>query len=91
MRVKWTGKALSDLTRVHDFLVTVNPQAAARIAQWLASAPARLRDHPRLGEKLDEFEPCEVRRIVIGRYEMRYEVQASAVYVLRIWRAREDR
>jgi hypothetical protein len=28
--------------------------------------------NPRIGEKLEEFEPREVRRILVGHYEMRY-------------------
>lgn len=91
MRVRWTARALSDLARLHDFLVVVNPQTAARVTQTLARAPDKLVVHPRLGEKLEEFSPREVRRILVGRYEMRYELQAGMIYVLRLWHAREDR
>jgi plasmid stabilization system protein ParE len=65
--------------------------AAARIVQSLTAAPESLKGHPRIGEKLDEFEPREVRRILVGHYEMRYEIQQSKIYVLRIWHTREDR
>lgn len=41
--------------------------------------------------RVDEFQPREVRRILIGRYEMRYEIQNVTIYVLRIWHTREDR
>lgn len=82
---------MSDLARLYEFLALVNKQAAADTVKQLTTAPARLVFHPRIGEKLDEFEPREVRRILIGHYEIRYEVQASALYVLRIWHTREDR
>ncbi|MGO1076889.1 type II toxin-antitoxin system RelE/ParE family toxin [Inquilinus sp. CA228] len=91
IELKWTGRALSDLARLHEFLAPVNRQAAARTVRSLTAAPARLRAHPRIGEKLDEFEPREVRRILVGRTEMRYEIQGSTVYILRLWRTREDR
>ncbi|WP_158043556.1 type II toxin-antitoxin system RelE/ParE family toxin [Skermanella pratensis] len=91
MELKWTGKALSDLSRLHDFLAPVNPQAAARVTRSLVSAPARLLEHPRIGEKLDEFNPREVRRLLVGRYEIRYEIRGSILYVLRLWHVREDR
>jgi plasmid stabilization system protein ParE len=42
-------------------------------------------------ERLDEFEPREVRRILVGRYEIRYELLESTVQVLRLWHTREDR
>ena len=89
--LKWTSKAHSDLVRLHDFLAPVNTRAAARVVRAFAAAPARLVEHPRLGERLDEFNPREVRRIVVGDYEMRYEIQASTIYVLRLWHTRDDR
>ena len=91
MELKWTSKALSDLARLYDFLAQVNKRAAARTVQSLTAAPSRLLKHPKIGEKLEEFEPREVRRILVGRYEMRYEIQESTIYVLRLWHTREDR
>jgi len=91
IEILWTSKALSDLVRLHDFLSTVNKQAAARVVQSLTAAPVRLKEHPRLGEKVEGFDPREVRRILVGHYEMRYEIQKSKIYVLRIWHTRENR
>jgi len=79
------------LVRLHEFLTLVNLSAAARTVQSLTVAQLRLLENPRIGERLDEFEPREVRRILVGHYEMRYEVQESTVYVLRLWHTREDR
>lgn len=91
MKLKWTGKALSDLSRLHEFLAPANRIAAARTVQSLAGAPVKLLANPRIGKRLEEFEPREVRRILVGHYEMRYEIQASTIYVLRLWHTREDR
>ncbi len=91
MHLKWTSKALSDLARLYDFLAVVNKPAAARAVQALTLAPSRLLEQPRIGERLEEFEPREVRRILVGRYELRYEIDRGIIYVLRIWHTREDR
>jgi plasmid stabilization system protein ParE len=91
MQLKWSGKALADLTRLHEFLAPVSQRAAVQVVQSLVAAPVRLLEHPRLGEKLEEFEPREVRRLLVGRYEMRYEIQNSTIYVLRLWHTRENR
>jgi plasmid stabilization system protein ParE len=91
MDLVWTIKALSDLARLYDFLAPVNKRAAAKIVQALAAAPNRLREHPRIGEPIDEFQPREVRRVLAGDYEIRYEIRESTVSVLRIWHTREDR
>jgi len=91
MELKWTNKALSDLVRLHDFLAPANGPAAARAVQSLTAAPTRLLEYPRIGEKLEEFEPREVRRILVSSYEIRYEIQDTTISVLRLWHTREDR
>jgi plasmid stabilization system protein ParE len=91
MKIKWTSKALSDLARLYDFLAPVNKRAAARTVQSLTAAPTRLLEQPRIGERLEEFNPREVRRILVGHYEMRYEILESTIYILRLWHTRENR
>lgn len=90
MELKWTGKTLSDLTRLHEFLATANRPAAARAVQTLVKAPVILRTKPRIGEQLFEFAPREARRLLVGRYELRYEIQASTIYVLPLGHTREE-
>lgn len=91
MKLKWTSKGLSDLARLYDFLAAVNKSAAARTVQTLVAAPSTLLVNPRIGERLDEFDSREVRRILVGNYEMRYEIRDSTIYLLRLWHTREDR
>ncbi|MEH6499586.1 MAG: type II toxin-antitoxin system RelE/ParE family toxin [Pseudoalteromonas distincta] len=91
MELKWTSKALSDLTRLYEFLAVVNQSAAARTTQQLTAAPTSLLVNPRIGERLEEFEPRDVRRILVGHYEMRYEIVGSTIYLLRLWHTRENR
>ena len=91
MELKWTTKALSDLARLHAFLAPVNKPAAARAVQALIKASNVLLTNSRIGEQLFEFEPREVRRLLVGHYEMRYEIQGSTIYMLRLWHTREDR
>lgn len=66
MELKWTSKALSDLSRLFDFLVLASKPAAARTVQSLTQAPVILLTHPRMGEQLFQFEPREVRRILLA-------------------------
>ena len=59
--------------------------------QTLAKGAGALRDNPRIGFRLAELEPRDVRRVILGQYELRYELGEDIVYVLRLWRTREDR
>jgi plasmid stabilization system protein ParE len=75
---------MSDLTRLYEFLAPVNKPAAIRAVQALTRAPTRLLDYPRIGERLEEFSPREVRRLLVGPYELRYEVRDAEIYILRL-------
>ena len=66
----------------------MNKLAAARTVQALVAAPNTLLVNPRIGEQLEAFAPRDVRRILIGHDEMRYEIQASTIYVLAVAHAR---
>jgi len=91
VQIKWTSKALADLSRLHAFLAPVNQRAAAAVFEKLSAAPDTLVAQPRLGRSLPEFEPRDVRRLIVGDYEMRYELAAQEIWILRLWHTREDR
>ena len=91
MELKWASKALSDIARLYEFLALVNKPAAARAVQALIKAPTLLLTKPYIGEQLFQFEPREVRRMLVGEYEVRYELLDSSIYILRLWHTREAR
>jgi len=91
MEIRWTSKALSDIARLYEFLESVNSVVAATTVQKLSAAPNRILEHPRIGVRLDEFEDREVRRLLIGSYEMRYELTFDEIFILRVWHTREGR
>jgi len=91
MRLEWTTDALSDLARLYDFLVVVNPRAAGKAIVSLTGVPDRLVQFPRLGERLEQYAPHEIRRIVVGGYEIRYEIKDSVIHILHLFHGREDR
>ena len=89
--LRWTTSARSDLVRLHEFLEPINRRAAAQAVRQLVAGAKRIPTRPRLGQRLREFAPREVRRILIGDYEIRYELTVRDVFVLRIFHTREDR
>ena len=92
MNLEWSDRALADLDRVHDFLAPVNPRAAAETVLRLTHAPMRLLEFPRIGARLEGYEPREVRRLfVAGRYELRYEIRGDTILVVRVFHVRENR
>jgi plasmid stabilization system protein ParE len=91
LSLRWSPRSLVDVRRLHDFLAEVNPDAAARRVEMLLRAPEHLLQFPRLGARLEQFRPREVRRIFVGDYELRHEVIDGDITVLQLWHGREDR
>ncbi len=91
MSLRWTRKARQDLERVYAFMEPVNSERALAIVEVLIKGAERLSELPRVGERLRRYSRREVRRIFVGDYELRYELKASEITVLRLWHTREDR
>ena len=91
MALRWTTSARSDLVRLYEFLEPVNPRAAALAVRHIVAGARRIPARPRLGQRLREFTGREVRRLLIGDYEIRYELDGRDVFLLRIFHTREDR
>jgi plasmid stabilization system protein ParE len=89
--LRWTQAAYADLQRIHEFLEPVNAVAAVRIVRAVVSRVRRIPAQPRLGERLAEFGERDVRRVLVQRYEVRYEIAGSNIYILRVFHTREDR
>ncbi len=91
MEVKWTESGHRDLMRLHEFLASVSKRSAQRALQQIVREAKLLQDHPLIGSVLYVYAPREVRSVIIGEYELRYEVTVTSLYVLRIWHTKEDR
>ena len=91
MALKWTASAERDLVRIHAFLAPVNLTAATKVIKQLVAGAKQLLSYPQLGVALEEFAPRDVRHVIVGDYELRYEVTENLIYILRLWHAREDR
>jgi plasmid stabilization system protein ParE len=91
MVLQWTTSANRDLVRLHAFLYPLAPRAAAQIVQQLVAAAEQLLTYPQLGERITAFAPRDVRRLIVGDYELRYELADTTITVLRLWHCREDR
>ena len=91
MALRWTQSAFADLQRIHEFLEPIDPAAAVRAVQAVMARVRRIPVQPRLGERVPGFGNREVRRVLVRKYEIRYEVSGGELYVLRVFHMREDR
>ena len=91
MRIVWSSAGWADIDRLHAFLAEHDNDAADALFTRLAIAPESLRDFPRRGAPLSDFDPREVREFRVGNYLLRYELVHGDIVVLRVFHAREDR
>ena len=91
MVVKWSASAQRDLARHRAFVAASDRRAAERVVLDLLSGALQLASYPQLGAQLEEFTPRDVRRLIIGDYELRYELRDAGADVVRVWHVREDR
>ena len=91
MALRWTRSAYADLKRIYEFLEPVDRPAAINAVRMIVARVSRMPRQPRLGERVPGFGDREVRRVLVRKYEVRYEIAGTDLYVLRIFHTREDR
>ncbi|VVE85712.1 hypothetical protein PSP31121_05375 [Pandoraea sputorum] len=77
--------------RLPAFLAPLNRPGVARTVPALAKAATALLANPRVGAPLCPFALREVRQMLLGAYEVRYEMQDATRYVLRLSQTGEER
>jgi len=89
-RVVWTPEARRDLNQRGRFLAELNPAAAQRAVALVRVRAGQLAAHPRIGERIPDYEPREVRRLIAGTYEVHYELTANDANILRVLHTRQE-
>jgi len=89
--IEWSAEAKEDLVRLHWFLLEKSERAASTAVQRLIQAPMSLTEHARRGPVVERYLPREVRRLLVGNYELLYEVRGKDIYVVSIFHTREER
>lgn len=89
MKLQFTGKALEDLERLHEFVAEKNPAAADRIRNQLLDTFQTLLKQPMGGKPVKSL---PVRQWVAGDYVIRYLIENEQnLIIVRVWHGREDR
>lgn len=91
MKLFWTEAAQHDLVRLHHFLESKDSLAAQTMIRLIVARATKIPLTPRLGAVLLRYQPRDVRRILIDEYEIRYEIAAQDLYILRVFHSKEDR
>jgi plasmid stabilization system protein ParE len=74
-----------------DFVAVYDRARADEIEAGLGDAPKKLLHFRRIGARMSEFDPREVRELRLTKYVLRYELMGEEIRVLRIFHGRENR
>ena len=91
MNIKWTNKAVEDINLVFAELSAQDTDKALKVVKSLVEAPQQHKQQMRMGERSDHFGTKDVRRMLVGEYEMRYELRDKTPFILRVWHTKEAR
>jgi len=91
MKLQFSKAALHDLVGLREFIAQLNPEAGQRISQRLRGIIKGLVAMPKIGRPVKNT-PGDIRELIFGRYVVRYEIRGKdLLYILRIWRGKENR
>ena len=93
MELIWLPEAREDIGRLFDFLVDVNPAAAARAVRLIQKGARTIGEQPELGRPMDG--PTKRRELFLpfgaSAYVIRYRIADQTIVIIRVWHGREDR
>jgi plasmid stabilization system protein ParE len=92
--IEWTETFLADVReriafryrQTNDYVGATN-----LFCELIGDIEDKLLRYPHIGERLDRFEGDNIRRLLIHKYEIRYQLLEEHIYVLNIFHTREDR
>lgn len=81
-RLFWTEPALNDVKEITAFRAKDSPAYARRFGQRLREGPKQLKQFPRLGWVVPEFDRETLREILVEPYRIVYEIRGDDCYVV---------
>ncbi|MCH8156508.1 MAG: type II toxin-antitoxin system RelE/ParE family toxin [Nitrospinae bacterium] len=73
----WSGKALSDIEDIYDYIAHDSPHYARQQAEQILNSANRLRQFPESGHHLPEFPHLPHRELLIGNYRVIYRYASN--------------
>lgn len=89
--INWSHEARRDLKVIAEFFETSSPQYSKYIIKRIFDTVSNLRDHPRIGRPIPEFEASIFRERIVEDFRILYLLQnEEAVEILTIVHSRQD-
>jgi toxin ParE1/3/4 len=85
-KIRRSADAIDDLSAIWRYIAKDNPSAADRLLQEIDRALERIVRFPLIGESVDHLRQG-TRRVMVGNYQLFYELASSDIHLLRVYHA----
>ena len=75
--MQWSASGLDRLIGILDFIARESPAAARQVVDDLLARVEVLAEHPRIGPVFSKDSGPELRRLILGKYIVVYQVQEA--------------
>jgi len=89
MRVHWTGRAKARLRLIHDYIAEDSPQSALQVVDRVTARSQQLKELPRSGRQVPEYNHMDVRELLEKPYRIIYIIKPNQIDVLTIMHYRQ--
>lgn len=88
-KIIWSIKAKNDLKKILEFYIERNGNKiySIKLNEKMRNSIRLLVIYPDLGKKIDIE---NVRNLILGEYEIFYEIHSSSINILTIWDSRQN-
>jgi addiction module RelE/StbE family toxin len=80
-RVAWSRRALQDLEAIAEYIAADSPTYAGIVVKKITHSTKTLRQFPRAGRKVPEFDDENIRELVIYSYRIIYRLGDAEVVI----------
>ncbi len=89
MKVIWSHRAISRLEEIQRYISQDSPLTAEKIIKKLVLASDRLRDFPRSGRVVPEYNRENIREIMMRPYRIIYVISDTRVEIVNVLHSRQ--
>src|SRR5688572_25034836 len=84
IRITWSNRAQRNLREIRDYIAKDKEIAAQRFISQLKQSVTRLRNFPRAGWVVEEFDDPAIRETVHGNYRILYSFDGVKIEILTV-------
>ncbi len=89
-RVGWSPRALQDLEDIANYIATDSPAYAGNVVRRIMSQIRMLRNFPRAGRKVPEFDDENIRELIAYSYRIIYRVDEGEIVIAAVIHGKRD-